>query len=239
MCRASVAERGLRGLTLVLLLGWMPGGAVQAQGLSALERQVEAVIRDSWGDAAAAEARRLVQDDTQLDCSRARNRPDDMLHQRIRARERARIRYPEGGLVLGDPVDGERIAKDGYGGRVGRLRPDDPARPNGGNCQACHILEPRDDSGGTLGPPLVRIGTRLGSGPEAVQYVYERIYNPFAFTPCAEMPRFGYHGFLTPQQILDLAAYLLLPDSPVNRPDLPRTDPAAPLQPPLPGNTGP
>ena len=236
MFRASVAERSagcwpFRLLALAVLAGPLLGPPAAAQGLSALERQVEAVVRDSWGDAPPSEARRLAQDDTQLECSRVRNEPGEVLRARIQARERERIQYPEGGLVLGDPVEGERIAKDSYGGRVGRLRPDDPGRPNGGSCRACHILEPRDDMGGTLGPPLARFGLTHGTGPEAVRYVYERVYNPHAFQPCTEMPRFGYHGFLTVQQILDVAAYLLSPGSPVNRPESPRQEAPAPLRP--------
>lgn len=234
MYPVSVAERGRSllpwGLAVLLSGLSLAGEPVQAQGLTALERQVEAVIRDSWGDAPGAEARRLIQDDTQLECSRVRNQPGEPLRQRILRRERDRIVYPAGGLELGDPVEGARLARDGYGGRVGRLRPDDPARPNGGNCQACHVLEPRDDGGGTLGPSLAGYGIGRGTGPAAVRHLYDRIYNAQALNPCSEMPRFGYHGFLTPQQILDLAAYLLLPDSPVNRPDTPRGE-AAPVRP--------
>jgi L-cysteine S-thiosulfotransferase len=235
MFRVFVAETGAGRppgwLLLVTALAWpIVGTPVSAQEFSALERQVEAVVRDSWGNAPPAEARRLVQDDTQRDCSRVRNEPGDLLRARIQARERERISYPAGGLLLGDPVEGERIAKHGYGGRIGRLRPDDPARPNGGSCQACHILEPRDDVGGTLGPPLARFGLTRGSGPEAVRYVYERVYNPHAFNPCTEMPRFGHHGFLTAQQILDVAAYLLSPGSPVNRLEFPRSELPAQLR---------
>lgn len=240
MSRESVADRRSRRPAALVLAcasllagaGW--GSPCGAQGLTALERQVEAVIRDSWGDASVAEARRLEQDDTQRECTRVHNQPDVALASRIQERARERIRYPQGGLVLGDPVEGARLAHDGYGGRVGRLRPDDPARPNGGNCHACHILEPRDDTGGTLGPSLAGYGQALGAGPDAVRYVYDRIYNPHAVTPCSIMPRFGHNGFLTPGQILDLAAYLLLPDSPVNRPETP-----VPVSPALPQDRGP
>jgi L-cysteine S-thiosulfotransferase len=238
MCPISAADLGRPllswGLSLLLLGMSATLGPARAQGLSALERQVEAVIRDSWGDAPGAEARRLIQDDTQFECSRVRNQPGEALRQRIQRREQERIVYPAGGLELGDPVDGARLARDGYGGRVGRLRPDDPARPNGGNCQACHVLEPRDDGGGTLGPSLAGYGIGRGTGLAAVRHVYDRIYNPHALNACSEMPRFGYHGFLTPQQILDLAAYLLLPDSPVNRSETPRGEAVVPDRPPLP-----
>lgn len=231
MCPVSAAERvaGVVALVLLIMLVGLSGPA-QARGLSALERQVEAVIRDSWGDLSGQEARRLVQDDTQLDCSRVRNQPGPALSQEILDRERARIRYPEGGLLPGDPVMGAELARSGYGGRVGTRRPDDPNRANGGNCQACHMLEPRDDTGGTLGPSLAGYGIGRGLDPQALRHLYERIYNPQSQMPCSAMPRFGYHGFLTPEQILDIATYLLHPDSPVNRSEAP-SEPVRPAAP--------
>ncbi|MFN2350063.1 MAG: sulfur oxidation c-type cytochrome SoxX [Thioalkalivibrio sp.] len=210
------AARSLLCLVLPLFVGVVPMAA-EARDLNALERQMEAVIQDSWGDLPSHEARRLVQDETQLECSRARNRPGEGLQAQILARERARIRYPEGGLVLGDPVVGEQLARSGYGGRVGQRRPDDPARANGGNCHACHLLEPRDDTGGNLGPSLAAYGIGRGTGAAQLHQLYVRIYNPQALMACSLMPRFGHHGFLTPEQILDIAAYLLHPESPVNR----------------------
>lgn len=35
--------------------------------------------------------------------------------------------------------------------------------------------------------------------------------------PCSQMPRFGYHNFLTEQQIKDVVAYLFDPSPPVNK----------------------
>jgi sulfur-oxidizing protein SoxX len=49
------------------------------------------------------------------------------------------------------------------------------------------------------------------------KYVYAKVYNPQAFTACSSMPRFGYHGILTEQQIKDVVALLLDPKSPVNQ----------------------
>ena len=37
--------------------------------------------------------------------------------------------------------------------------------------------------------------------------MYERIYNPHAAIPCANMPRMGANKFLTIEQIKDLVAY--------------------------------
>ena len=47
--------------------------------------------------------------------------------------------------------------------------------------------------------------------------MYERIYNPQAAIPCANMPRLGASKFLTVEQIKDLTAYVMSPESPVNK----------------------
>jgi sulfur-oxidizing protein SoxX len=47
--------------------------------------------------------------------------------------------------------------------------------------------------------------------------VYERIYNPQAVIACANMPRLGASKFLTVEQIKDLVAFVMSPESPVNQ----------------------
>ena len=49
------------------------------------------------------------------------------------------------------------------------------------------------------------------------KYAYGRIYNSKAYNLCSQMPRLGHSGTLGEQQIRDLVAYLLDPDSPVNK----------------------
>ena len=49
------------------------------------------------------------------------------------------------------------------------------------------------------------------------RYTYGKIYNPEAFSACSNMPRFGQHGILTEEQITNLVALLLDPESPVNK----------------------
>jgi sulfur-oxidizing protein SoxX len=49
------------------------------------------------------------------------------------------------------------------------------------------------------------------------RYVYGKIYNAKAYNACSQMPRLGFSGTLTEQQIKDLVAYVLDPGSPVNR----------------------
>jgi sulfur-oxidizing protein SoxX len=43
------------------------------------------------------------------------------------------------------------------------------------------------------------------------------VFNAQAVMPCSQMPRFGYHKFLTEKQMKDVVAYIFSPDSPVNK----------------------
>ena len=49
------------------------------------------------------------------------------------------------------------------------------------------------------------------------RYTFGKIYNSEAFTACSNMPRFGHKDILSEQQIKDLTALLLDPESPVNQ----------------------
>jgi len=49
------------------------------------------------------------------------------------------------------------------------------------------------------------------------RYAYAKVYNPDAFAACSNMPRFGYKHILTEQQIKDVVALLMDPESPVNK----------------------
>ena len=115
---------------------------------------------------------------------------------------------------MGDWKTGEKLAQSGYGLRF----TDYPARQaNGGNCYACHQLTKAEVSYGTLGPSLLNTA-RLRNFSEAdTKAVYEKIYNAQAAFPCSNMPRFGANKVLTIDQIKDLVALVMSPDSPVNK----------------------
>ena len=49
------------------------------------------------------------------------------------------------------------------------------------------------------------------------QSVYDKIYNSQSVVACSNMPRFGPSKFLTPEQINDAVAYVMSPESPVNK----------------------
>lgn len=158
---------------------------------------------------------RMTQDELQKVCSALRGNPvDAATAQQVQALAVASRVYPEGGVTLGDWKKGEALAKEGAGFRLGPMVDDN--KKFGGNCYACHQMDLKVAAHGTIGPALTGFGKNRGNTPETQKYVYEVIYNAHAYFPCTNMPRFGANGFLNKEQIADLMAYLLLPESPVN-----------------------
>lgn len=194
------------------LVGWGIARRVPASGLTTAD--IDAAIASSWLSAAPEWKARLQQDETQRQCTATRSKPAPTLAQTIRARERKRIVYPADGVLLGDWKRGEALAQSGFGGR---FTDTNPSQPNGGNCYACHQLAQSEISYGTLGPSLTGYGKAHGAGADAVRAAYDKIYNSQAVLACSSMPRFGASGFLSVDQVRDLTAYLMSPDSPVNR----------------------
>jgi len=192
-----------------------PAGSARAQDAHELEQALlERAIKDSWQHAAPAWQLRLQQDETQAQCSRYRNNPPPAVAAAIQAREQANIKYPADGKLMGDWKKGEQLAQSGYGMRFTDYP---PRAENGGNCFACHQLDPKELSYGTLGPSLAAYGKVRNFAPAEVKAVYERIFNPQAAVACANMPRLGANGILSPEQIRDLTAYVMSPESPVNK----------------------
>lgn len=184
-----------------------------------LRSQAEEVMRRSFSTATPEEWQtRLAQDEVQALCSAYRNTPPPEVAARIVALSQASFRYPADGRLLGDWRAGEKLAASGRGGHIGRIQPDPPGTPRGGNCYACHALAPEEVAAGNLGPSLTGYGTRLGTASDTVRYVYEKIFNAQAYFPCSQMPRFGTNGWLSPEEIADAVAFLLDPESPVNKP---------------------
>ncbi|MGM0554122.1 MAG: sulfur oxidation c-type cytochrome SoxX [Pseudomonadota bacterium] len=159
---------------------------------------------------------RMVQDEIQALCS-LKGEPDAGTAGQVVAAARNVYQSPEGGPRLGDWRRGAELARSGYGYRVGH-RPDDHSQHEpGANCYACHRLDPAEDNYGTLGPSLMHFGRTHGTGPVALDYTHRVISDPHQFFPCTHMPRFGGNRFLSEEQIRHVMAYLLDPESPVNR----------------------
>jgi len=201
-----------------LVLAGYAAIAIAAEGADAPILRAEQVVRESFtGTTPEQWKTRLAQDHTQALCSRYHNAPPADAAASIVADARGSMRYPESGKLLGNWKEGERLAAISTGGHIGRLQPDPPDSEHGGNCYACHALAATEIAAGTLGPSLTGYGKLHGQSPEAVKFVYEKIYNAQATFPCSLMPRFGRNAWLTPEQIADTVAFLLDPDSPVNK----------------------
>jgi L-cysteine S-thiosulfotransferase len=213
MRRSGAVTAGVAGaIALASALALI--GPASAQDRTKTEAAVEAAIKGSWTKAAPDWQARLVQDETQRLCSLYRNAPPNEVASAIIEREKATIKYPPDGKLMGDWKKGEKLAQSGYGMRFTDYP---PRQENGGNCYACHQLDKKELSFGTLGPSLLEYGKARKYAEADVKAVYERIYNPQAAIACASMPRLGASGFLTIDQIKDLVAYVMLPDSPVNK----------------------
>ena len=173
-----------------------------------------AVLKASFREQGQAKLDRLTQDDTQKTCSEYSGKalPKDVA-ERIEKENLASIQWPADGKYLGDWKAGERIAQEGRGMQYS----DDPKVPAGANCYACHQLAPQELSYGTIGPTLYQFGKARGYTDEMRKYAYGKIWNAEAYNACTNMPRFGHRGILTSQQVKDVVALLMDPDSPVNK----------------------
>jgi L-cysteine S-thiosulfotransferase len=196
---------------LVILLYAGPAGA-QSPVVDAARMQ--GAVNQSWAQIPPDWQARLGQDETMIACSQYRNSPPRAVADVILARAKASIKYPADGKLMGDWKKGQKLAQSGYGGRFTDYP---PRTENGGNCYACHQLSSKELSFGTLGPSLLEYGKIRKFSDADVKAVYDRIYNPQAAVACASMPRLGANGHLSIEQIKDLVAYVMSPDSPVNK----------------------
>ena len=177
----------------------------------AAAEDVQKVLQRDFQPRGQATMDRVVQDGLQRVCTESHDRPPAALAKQLEADQLKTIVFPEGSLV-GDWKRGERIAQGGRG-----LTWNDKPGAGEGSCYNCHQLSPQEMSHGTLGPSLLGFGAKRGNGIETQRYVYGKIYNAKAYNLCSNMPRLGYSGTLTPEQIKDLVGLLLDPQSPVNK----------------------
>ena len=188
-----------------------------AGSASAQERPAQAVIdaylKSTFGKASAEWQARIKPDDSLAVCNTTRNNPSSAESEAMLKRESARVVYPADGKFLGDWKKGYQVANNGRGGQFS----DPPGTVAGGNCFACHQLDPKEVSYGTLGPSLAAYGKDRKYDPETIKDAYTKIYNSMAVVPCSNMPRFGVNKVLDEQQIKDVMAYLFDPESPVNK----------------------
>jgi sulfur-oxidizing protein SoxX len=180
--------------------------------LGVCAQDVEKILKRDFHARGQATMDRVVQDGVQRVCTESDDKPPADIAKALEADQMKTIEFPPGSLI-GDWKRGERIAQ---GGR-GLTWSDRPGVPADGSCYNCHRLSPQEASYGTLGPSLLGFGKLRGASPEIQRYAYGKIYNAKAYNLCSNMPRLGYSGTLTAEQIKDLVGLLLDPASPVNR----------------------
>jgi sulfur-oxidizing protein SoxX len=187
-------------------------GCATTKDEAAYRAEADAALKRDFHARGIATMDRLNQDELQRICTQYHDNPPFEVQTKLEAAELAKIKLPADGKYMGDWKSGEKLAESGRG-----MMWSDKAGDSGGSCYNCHQLAPRQTSFGTVGPSLFQFGKARGYTVENQKYVYQRIYNSKAFTPCSTMPRFGTSGTLTESQIKDLVAYLMDPDSPVNK----------------------
>lgn len=203
----------MKKIVLAIALFLVPVSAGVAQDAPKVDAAtLEKVTKAMWPKTPQGWEGRISYDETQATCSMSRNEPSQADFDKIRARELASVKFPADGKVIGDWKSGQKIANDGRGGTF-----TDRPMTNGANCYACHQLDLKELSYGTLGPSLHLYGKTRNYAPEEAKAAYAKIYNSMSVLPCSMMPRFGYHGFLTEQQMKDVTALLFDPESPVNK----------------------
>jgi L-cysteine S-thiosulfotransferase len=176
--------------------------------------KADKALFEAFGKATPEWFERVKQDETMKLCTQAKNDVTPDMAKKIMADAKATIIYPADGVFSGDWKKGEKGALNGAGHRF----TDKPGTEvAGGNCYACHQMSPLEVSSGTLGSPLTGYGKIKGNTPEAQKALYEKIYNSNVTMACSNMPRFGHNKFLSPEQIKDYVAFLLAPESPVNK----------------------
>ena len=181
------------------------------------EKMAEQMVREAYPGMPENLTRRSVQDRSQKICSKVGEAglPDSEAAEVVRL-ARASIQYPASGKLIGDAKIGQKLVSDGGGLRIrgGKL---EKRKQNGALCMNCHAMDPKEVNSGNLGPALTGYGAQRGNSDAVAKYTYDKIYNAWAYLPCSNMPRLGASGFLTPEQITHVVAYLIDPQSPVNK----------------------
>lgn len=179
-----------------------------------MDGKVQEMIQKSFQAKGQATMDRMKQDEVQKACSS----PDTLTDARraeLEAAEMKTIKWPSNGDFYkgGDWKEGYKIA---FSGR-GLTWSDKPGSEVGGGCYNCHGMDPEEMSYGTIGPNLQGYAKIRGHSDEIVKYTWGKIYNAKAYHLCSDMPRNGYGGILSEDQIRHVMAYLFDPASPVNK----------------------
>jgi sulfur-oxidizing protein SoxX len=186
-----------------------------------VDEATQQVLKSSFRDQGIAKMDRLALDASNQACSEAAGKPlDEKLAKSIEEANLQTVKPPSDGKYLGNWSEGEKIAQNGRG----LTWSDKPGEANGGSCYNCHQISKAELSFGSIGPSLYNYGKLRGvsnpASPESkpiVDYTWGKLWNAKAYNACSDMPRFGHASILNEQQIRDVMALLLDPNSPVNK----------------------
>lgn len=174
------------------------------------------MIQESFRADGIAGLDRIDQDATQKFCSDpqfANSKQGQAMREKIQKINMDSIQQPTDGKYIGDWKNGEKIAQSGRGATWS----DKADTVIGGGCYNCHQIDPKEISYGNIGPSLTGYGKMRGYSKEVVTYTWNRINNSKAYNACSNMPRFAHFKLLNEQQMQDVMALLLDPESPVNK----------------------
>ena len=193
-------------------------GLVQSPALAQQKNdpKFNKMIQDSFRAEGIAGLNRIDQDATQKFCSDpqfANSKQGQAMREKIQKINMDSIQQPSDGKYIGDWKNGEKIAQSGRGATWS----DKADTVIGGGCYNCHQIDPKEISYGNIGPSLTGYGKLRGYSKEVVTYTWNRINNSKAYNACSNMPRFAHFKLLNEQQIQDVMALLLDPESPVNK----------------------
>jgi L-cysteine S-thiosulfotransferase len=210
-----VSIKSLQSMMTVVSAFAVVGCASMMGGSSKPSRaEVTELLKTSFAEKGTAKLDRLDQSELQQACSAyATTEMPKELKAKLEKAADDGVKYPADGQYLGDWRAGERIAQNGRGLQFS----DAPNTVAGGNCYACHAIDKKEVSYGNIGPSLAQYGKLRGNSEPIQKYTWARIWNSHVFNACNSMPRFGAAGILTEQQIKDVMALLLDPNSPVNQ----------------------
>jgi L-cysteine S-thiosulfotransferase len=186
-----------------------------------LDAQAAAMTKAAFREQGIAKLDRIQQDLGQSACS-SDKAPTEAVAKQVEAEAMASIKWPTGGVYIGDWREGERLAQNGRGMTWTDATTDTKA--NGAQCYNCHQISKEEISFGTIGPSLYNYGKLRGvkdiTDPAAapiIQYTWGKLWNSKAYAACSNMPRFGHMKLLDEVQIRHVMALLLDPKSPVNQ----------------------
>jgi L-cysteine S-thiosulfotransferase len=197
----------------IFLFGFLSSFAFAQNNLNT---KFDKMMSDGFRAEGIAGLDRIQQDETQKFCSNPlflNSKQGAVKAIEIQKINMARISQPADGKYIGDWKNGEAIAQSGRGATW----TDKSDTVNGGGCYNCHEIDKKEISYGTIGPSLWNYGKARGYSQEVLTYTWNRINNSKAYNACSNMPRFGHFKLLTQQQIQDVMALLLDPQSPVNQ----------------------